>query len=36
MFNPMVILLNHEAKLNVDTVCSNIAIKYGYLYLSVS
>lgn len=30
-----VIIVNHEKRLNVDVVCSNLAIKYNMLYLSV-
>ncbi len=35
LFSAKVILLNHEKRLNVDTTCSNIAIKYNMLYISV-
>jgi hypothetical protein len=30
-----VIIVNHDKKLNVDVVCSNLSIKYNMLYLSV-
>lgn len=32
---PLVILVNHEKRLAVDTTCANLAIKYNFLYLSV-
>jgi len=32
---PKVILVNHEKRLPVDVVCSNIAIKFNFMYLSV-
>lgn len=35
MFSVKVILVNHEKRLEVDTPCSNLAIKYNMLYLSV-
>lgn len=35
LFSAKVILLNHEKRLTVDTTCSNIAIKYNMLYISV-
>jgi hypothetical protein len=35
MFSAKVIIVNHEKNLLVDTVCSNLAIKYNMLYLSV-
>lgn len=34
-FCAKIILVNHENKLEVDTACSNLAIKYNMLYLSV-
>lgn len=34
-FCAKVILVNHESRLGVDTACSNIAIKYNMLYMSV-
>lgn len=34
-FSAKVIIVNHEKRLNVDTTCSNLAIKYNMLYLSV-
>ena len=34
-FQSKVILVNHEKRLDVDTVCSNLAIKYNMLYMSV-
>lgn len=34
-FSAKIILVNHEKRLDVDTTCSNIAIKYNMLYLSV-
>jgi hypothetical protein len=30
-----VILVNHEKRIDVDTACSNLAIKYNMLYMSV-
>ena len=30
-----VIIVNHDKRLNVDVVCSNLSIKYNMLYLSV-
>jgi len=30
-----VILVNHDKRINVDTNCSNLAIKYNMLYISV-
>jgi len=35
MFCAKVVLVNHEQRLNVDTACSNIAICFNMLYLSV-
>lgn len=35
MFSAKVIIVNHEKHLFVDTCCSNLAIKYNMLYLSV-
>lgn len=35
VFSAQVVLINHENKLPVDTACSNIAIKFNMLYLSV-
>ena len=34
-FEAKVILVNHEKRLAVDTTCSNLAIKYNFLYISV-
>jgi hypothetical protein len=34
-FAPKIVLVNHEKGLAVDTVCSNLALKYNMLYLSV-
>lgn len=34
-FAPKLVLINHEKALEVDTVCSNLALKYNMLYLSV-
>jgi len=34
-FCAKVIIVKHEKKLNVDIVCSNLAIKYNMLYISV-
>lgn len=34
-FGFKVVIVNHEKKLPVDTACSNLAIKYNMLYLSV-
>jgi len=35
IFSPKVVLVNHEKRLDVDIVCSNLAIKYDFLYISV-
>ena len=35
VFAPKVILVNHEKRLNVDTTCANLAIKYNLIYVSV-
>jgi hypothetical protein len=35
MFGYKVVIVNHEKRLPVDTACSNLAIKYNMLYLSV-
>jgi len=35
IFQPKVVLVNHEKRLAVDTTCSNLAIKYNMIYLSV-
>jgi hypothetical protein len=34
-FAPKLVLINHEKALPVDTVCSNLALKFNMLYLSV-
>lgn len=34
-FAAKIILVNHEKALDVDVPCSNLAIKYNMLYLSV-
>ena len=34
VFSPQVILVNHEKRLDVDTVCSNLSIKYNMIYVS--
>lgn len=34
LFSPQVILINHEKRLAIDTVCSNLAIKYNMIYIS--
>ena len=34
-FQAKLILVNHEKKLPVDTVCSNLALKYNMLFISV-
>ena len=34
-FAPKVIIVNHEKRLGVDVSCSNLAIKYNMLYISV-
>jgi hypothetical protein len=34
-FSAKVIIVNHEKRLDVDTTCSNLAIKFNMLYLSV-
>lgn len=35
IFKARVILVNHEKRIDVDTACSNLAIKYNMLYVSV-
>lgn len=35
LLKPRVILVNHEKRLGVDTTCSNLAIKYNLVYISV-
>jgi len=35
VFGYKVVIVNHEKRLPVDTACSNLAIKYNMLYLSV-
>ena len=32
---PKVILINHEKRLPVDSICANMGIKYSFMYLSV-
>lgn len=34
-FCAKVILVNHEKRIEVDTACSNLAIKFNMLYMSV-
>jgi len=34
-FSAKVIIVNHEKRIDVDTACSNLAIKYNLLYMSV-
>jgi len=34
-FSAKVILVNHEKRIDVDTSCANLAIKYNMLYMSV-
>lgn len=34
-FAPKVILINHEKRLGVDVTCSNLAIKFNMIYISV-
>lgn len=34
-FQPKVLIVNHEKRLGTDTTCSNLAIKYNLIYLSV-
>jgi hypothetical protein len=34
IFQPKIILLNHEKRLGTDTTCSNLSIKYNLIYLS--
>lgn len=34
LFNPKVILLNHEKRLGTHVTCCNLAIKYNLIYLS--
>lgn len=34
-FCAKVILVNHEKRIEVDTACSNLAIKYNMMYISV-
>lgn len=35
LLRPRVILVNHEKRLGVDTTCSNLALKYTMIYVSV-
>lgn len=35
VFAPQIVFINHEKRLHVDTVCSNLAIKYNLIYISV-
>ncbi len=35
IFSVKTILVNHEKRLTVDTTCSNLAIKYNLIYISV-
>lgn len=35
IFAPKIVLVNHEKNILVDTQCSNLAIKYNMLYISV-
>lgn len=35
IFSAKVILVNHEKRLDIDTVSSNLAIKHNMLYISV-
>lgn len=34
LFSPQIVIVNHEKRLNIDTVCANLAIKYNMLYIS--
>ena len=34
-FSAKVVLVNHEKRIDVDIACSNLAIKYNMLYMSV-
>lgn len=34
-FQPKVIVVNHEKRLGIDVSCSNLAIKYNLIYISV-
>lgn len=34
LFSPQIILVNHEKRLEIDTVCSNLALKYNMVYIS--
>lgn len=34
LFSPQIVLINHEKRLAIDTVCANLAIKYNMLYIS--
>lgn len=34
-FSAKVIIVNHEKRIDVDIACSNLAIKYNMLYMSV-
>jgi hypothetical protein len=34
LFAPQIILVNHEKSLDIDTVSSNLAIKYNMIYVS--
>lgn len=35
LFQPKVIIVNHEKRLGVDVTCANLAIKFNLLYISV-
>jgi len=35
LFCAKIVVVNHDPRLAVDTPCSNLAIKYNMLYLSV-
>lgn len=35
LFQPKVIVVNHEKRLGVDVTCANLAIKFNLLYISV-
>lgn len=35
LFSAKVIIVNHDKRLDVDTQCSNLSIKYNMLYMSV-
>lgn len=34
LFSPQVVIVNHEKRLDIDTACANLALKYNMLYIS--